>query len=56
MLTRNPRDRNEKPQIERFRKAEREFGCEDDIKAFCDEVVWVAKHKLKDRPSHPDRE
>jgi len=50
MPARKPRDPNEKPQIERFREAARELGCEDDEEAFWDKVVRVAKHKPKDEP------
>jgi hypothetical protein len=43
-----PRDPNAKPQIERFREAARELGCEDTEEEFWDKVVRVAKHKPKD--------
>jgi hypothetical protein len=48
MPARKPRDPNAKPQIERFREAARELGCEDTEEEFWDKVVRVAKHKPKD--------
>jgi len=50
MPARKPRPRDEKPQIERFREAARELGCDDDEEAFWDRLVRVARHKPKDEP------
>ena len=50
MPARKPRDPNEKPQIERFREAARELGCDDNENAFWDNVVKVARHSPKDEP------
>jgi hypothetical protein len=36
MPARKPRDPNAKPQIERFREAARELGCEDTEEEFWD--------------------
>lgn len=38
MPARKPTDPNAKPQIERFREAARELGCDDDEEAFWDKV------------------
>jgi len=48
MPARKPPDPNAKPQIERFREAARELGCEDTEEDFWAKVVQVAKHKPKD--------
>ena len=48
MPARKPRPPDEKPQIERFREAARELGCEDDEERFWEKVVQVARHKPKD--------
>jgi hypothetical protein len=50
MPARKPRPLDEKPQIERFREAARELGCEDTEEDFWARVVQVAKHKPKDEP------
>jgi hypothetical protein len=39
MPARKPRPADEKPQIERFREAARELGC-DDAEAAFDEKLW----------------
>lgn len=53
MPAREPRPPDEKPQIERFREAAREFGCDDDEGAFWDKVVWVAKDKPEGEHTKP---
>ena len=55
MPARKPRPPDERPQIERFRKAARELGCEDDEETFWAKVVRVAQHKPKDEPEKPDK-
>jgi hypothetical protein len=55
MPARKPPDPNQKPQIERFREAERELGSHDNEEAFWDNVVRVAQHKPKgDIPKVPE--
>lgn len=49
MPARKPRDPNEKPQIERFREAARELGCDDNENAFWDNRP-VAKVHGSDSP------
>jgi hypothetical protein len=44
MPARKPPDPNARPQIERFREAARELGCDDNEEAFWDKVVRVARH------------
>jgi hypothetical protein len=55
MPARKPRDPNEKPQIERFREAARELGCEDNEEVFWEKVVRVATHKPKGESGEPDK-
>jgi hypothetical protein len=45
---------NAKPQIERFREAARELGCEDNEEAFWAKVVRVARHRPKAEPKKTD--
>jgi hypothetical protein len=48
MPARKPRPPDEKPQIERFREAARELGCEDTEEEFWAKVVRVANYKQTD--------
>ena len=53
MPARKPRPPDEKPQIEKFREAARELGCDDDQEAFWAKVTHIARHKPKDEPEKP---
>jgi hypothetical protein len=55
MPARKPRPPDEKPQIERFREAARELGCDDDEKTFWAKVVQVARHKPKGDPEKSEK-
>lgn len=55
MPARKPRPPDEKPQIEKFRDAARELGCDDDQEAFWAKVTHIARHKPKDEPKKPDK-
>jgi hypothetical protein len=54
MPARKPTDANAKPQIERFREAARELGCDDNEEAFWAKVVRVARHIPKDEAPGKD--
>jgi hypothetical protein len=45
MPARKLRDPNEKPQIEKFREAARELGCDDDESAFEERLRQIMKAK-----------
>jgi hypothetical protein len=47
---------DEKPQIERFREAARELGCDDSEATFWEKVVKVARHKPRDEPKKTPKE
>ena len=53
MPARKPRPPDEKPQIERFREAARELGCDDDEAAFDEKLrqIMRAKPELKGEPT-----
>jgi len=45
MPARKPRPPDEKPQIERFREAARELGCDDDEAAFDEKLRQIMRAK-----------
>jgi len=45
MPARKPRPPDEKPQIERFREAARELGCDNDEAAFDDKLRQIMRAK-----------
>ena len=54
MPARKPRPPDEKPQIERFREAARELGCDDDEAAFDEKLRRIMRHQPKVDPrKHP---
>jgi hypothetical protein len=54
MPARKPRPSDEKPQIERFREAARELGCDDDEAAFDEKLRQIMRHRPKVEPrKHP---